>query len=215
VSALDQNSAPPVDSPHLQIARAALSGGARIVQLRDKGSSMAQLLPVAKQLRRLTHRYGALLIVNDRIDVALACEADGVHLGPDDMPVADARRLLGPHRIIGVSCGDAAEARRAAAGGADYIGAGAVFGTATKSDAGAPIGLQTLQAIVNATTLPVAAIGGIDVSNIASTRSAGAAMWCVVSAVAGAGDENSMTAATRELIRAATGDAVARTASDD
>jgi thiamine-phosphate pyrophosphorylase len=188
---------------HLHIARAALCGGARIIQLRDKSTSLAQLLPIAHQVRRLTLQHNALFIVNDRVDVALACNADGVHLGPDDMPPAAARELLGPHRIIGVSCGDVHEARQAAAQSADYIGAGAVFATITKADAGAPIGLHTLRKVVGATSLPVAAIGGVDASNIASTRQAGAVMWCVVSAVSGAGDEAAMTLATRSLVEAA------------
>lgn len=192
-----------LQSHHLQIAHAALRGGARVIQLRDKSSSLAQLLPIARELRRLTLQHSALLIINDRVDIALACDADGVHLGPDDMPPLDARRLLGPHHVIGVSCGDADEARNAAAQSADYIGAGAVFGTLTKADAGAPIGLHTLRDIVGATSLPVAAIGGVDASNIASTREAGAVMSCVVSAVSGAGDEEAMTRATQALIAAA------------
>jgi thiamine-phosphate pyrophosphorylase len=191
-----------LQSHHLQIARAALCGGARVIQLRDKSSSLAQLLPIAHELRRLTRHHNALLIINDRVDIALACDAHGVHLGPEDMPPLVARRLLGPHRIIGVSCGDVDEARHAAAQSADYIGAGAVFGTLTKADAGAPIGLHTLRAIVGATSLPVAAIGGINASNIASTREAGASMSCVVSAVSGAGDEAAMTQATQALIAA-------------
>jgi thiamine-phosphate diphosphorylase len=195
------DNAPP--SRHLQIARAALRGGARIIQLRDKSTSLAQLLPIARELRRLTRQYNALMIINDRVDLALACDADGVHLGPDDMPPAAARRLLGSHQIIGVSCGDVGEARQAAALGADYIGAGAVFATMTKADAGPPIGLHTLRKVIGATSLPVAAIGGVDASNIASTRQAGAVMWCVVSAVSGAGDEAAMTVATRALVEAA------------
>lgn len=188
---------------HIAIARAALRGGAGIIQLRDKSASPAQLLPIARELRRLTQQSGALFIVNDRVDMALACDADGVHLGPDDLPIADARRLLGPHRIIGASCGDIEEARRAAQQGADYIGAGAVFATTTKSDAGAPIGLENLRAIAAATTLPVAAIGGIGKGNIAQAVEAGALMACVVSAVSAAGDEAAMTEATRSLIAAA------------
>jgi thiamine-phosphate diphosphorylase len=188
---------------HAAIARAALKGGAGIIQLRDKSASAAQLLPIARELRRLTRDSGALFILNDRVDMALACDADGVHLGPDDLPLADARRLLGPHLIIGASCGDMEEARRAAPLGADYIGAGAVFATTTKSDAGAPIGLGNLRAITRATNLPVAAIGGIGGSNIAQTVAAGARMACVVSAVSAAGDEAAMTEATRALILAA------------
>jgi thiamine-phosphate diphosphorylase len=192
-----------LQSRHLQIARAALASGARIIQLRDKSTALAQLLPIGYELRRLTQQHNALLIINDRVDIALACDADGVHLGPDDMPPEVARRLLGPHRIVGLSCGDVEEARQAAARGADYIGAGAVFATTTKADAGAPIGLHALRDIVGATSLPVAAIGGVDASNIASTRDAGAVMSCVVSAVSGAGDDAAMIAATRELIAAA------------
>ncbi|MDQ3815324.1 MAG: thiamine phosphate synthase [Armatimonadota bacterium] len=188
---------------HSVIARAALAGGAAIIQLRDKSSSLPRLLETARELRRLTRSARALFIINDRVDVALAVQADGVHLGPDDMPLAEARRVLGPHRLIGASCGDVEEARRAERAGADYIGAGAIFGTATKHDAGAPIGLEALRAIVAATTLPVAAIGGVNRDNIAAVMAAGADMACVVSAVASAGNESAMTAATRDLIEAA------------
>jgi len=184
---------------HLAIARAALAGGAAILQLRDKSTPLRDLLPIGHELRRLTREAGALFIVNDRIDIALAMHADGVHLGPDDMPLTDARRIAGPHFLLGVSCGDADETQAAERNGADYIGAGAVFGTATKSDAGAPIGLATLSAIVATTSLPVAAIGGIDCNNIRSVAETGAAMVCVISAIAGAGDEAAMAAAAAEL----------------
>jgi thiamine-phosphate pyrophosphorylase len=188
---------------HLRMARAALAGGASIIQLRAKDLPLFQTVPIAHELRQLTRGYGALLIINDRVDVALCTRADGVHLGPDDLPVADVRRVLGPHCLVGASCGDPDEARRAERAGADYIGAGAVFGTATKSDAGAAIGLRALRAIVDATTLPVAAIGGIAPDNIADVFAAGAVMACVISAVAGAGSEAAMAAATRELVQCA------------
>lgn len=174
---------------HLAIARAAIAGGASILQLRDKSTPPRQLLPVARELRRLTRAAGVLFIVNDRPDLALAFEADGVHLGPDDLPPAQARRVLGNERIIGVSCGDEEEARRAAAEDADYIGAGAIFGSATKHDAGPAIGLERLRAIVAATPLPVAAIGGLNAANIAAVKAAGAAMACVISAVTSAAGE--------------------------
>ena len=189
---------------HLAIARAALDGGAAILQLRDKGSSLSRLLETARELRRLTRATRALFIINDRVDVALAANADGVHLGPDDLPVAVARRLLGPHRLVGASCGDVAEAQKAERAGADYIGAGAIFGTNTKHDAGAAIGLATLRAITMATSLPVAAIGGVNRDNIAATIAAGASLACVVSAVAGAGDAAAMSGATRALVRVIT-----------
>ena len=185
---------------HEEIACAALSGGARIIQLRDKALTPQLLYPIALRLRRLTRRHRALLLINDRPDLALACDADGVHLGPDDLPPHAARRVLGPHRLIGVSCGTPEEARRALQSGADYVGAGAIFLTQTKLDAGEPIGLHGLRAIVEATSLPVAAIGGVSQSNIAELADCGAAMACVVSAVSRSGDEKQMTHATRELI---------------
>lgn len=184
-------------------ARAALQGGAKIIQLRDKTHSTAQLLPLAHRMRQQAHAFGAAFIVNDRVDIALACQADGVHLGPDDLPVEAARLLLGPHKIIGASCGSMEEARQAEISGASYIGAGAVFGTLTKADAGEAIGLETLRAIASATRLPVAAIGGININNVRSVIEAGAQMACVVSAVVGAGDAAQMQAATRLLIEAA------------
>ncbi len=185
---------------HLAIARAALAGGASIIQLRDKTTAPRPLLAAAHEIRRLTREAGALFVINDRLDLALLCEADGVHLGPDDWPLPEARRVLGESKLLGASCGTPAEAILAQKQGAHYIGAGAVFATATKSDAGAAIGIAALAQIVAATSLPVAAIGGINAQNIASTRVAGAKMACVVSAVAGAGDEAAMTRATRELV---------------
>ncbi len=185
---------------HLAIARAAIAGGAKIIQLRDKSTALRGIIPIGQEIRRLTLDAAVLFIVNDRPDLALALEADGVHLGPEDLPPHEVRKLFGANRIIGVSCGDASEARRAEKDGANYIGAGAIFDSATKLDAGAPIGIDGLRAIVGATPLPVAAIGGVDSSNIAKVKAAGASMACVVSAVAGGGDEAAMEQATRELL---------------
>lgn len=184
---------------HLPMARAALAGGARVLQLRDKTTPPRQLWPIALELRALTRRYDALFLINDRLDLALLCEADGVHLGPDDWPLAAARRVLGPEKMLGASTGTPAEAREAQRAGADYLGAGAVFGTQTKPDAGDAIGLDGLRAIVDATTLPVAAIGGVNALNLSSTLQAGAAMACVISALGAAGDEAAMTQRAREL----------------
>lgn len=184
---------------HLPIARAALDGGATIIQLRDKSTPPHTLIPIGHELRRLTRSAGALFLVNDRIDIALASDADGVHLGPDDMPIVEARRILGPHRLLGVSCANIAEAMEAERAGADYIGVGAIFGTSTKSDAGTPIGVNALENIIAATPLPVAAIGGINRDNIQSVAATGTAMICVISAIAGAGDEAAMTVAAHEL----------------
>lgn len=189
-------------SDHIGVARAAIEGGATIVQLRDKTTPLSRLLPIALEIRRLTWNRAAF-IINDRCDLAWACDADGVHLGPDDLPLDVARRMLGPDKILGASCNGEIEARQAQLSGADYIGAGAVFATATKSDAGAPIGTETLRRIVESTSLPVAAIGGLNPGNIAQAKQSGAIMMCVVSAVCAAGDEAAMTQATQELVKAA------------
>ncbi len=186
---------------HLSIARAALRGGARVIQLRDKTAPPRPLLQIARELRALTRQFDALLLVNDRLDLALLCQADGVHLGPDDWPVADVRAAVPPGFLIGASCGTPAEARTAERAGADTIGIGAVYATQTKSDAGAAIGLDGLRAVAGATRLPAAAIGGIDATNIGAIAATGVNMACVISAIAKAGDEAAMERATRELNR--------------
>ena len=176
----------------------ALMGGAKIVQLREKQLPLPQVTELAQKLSRTAEEHGALFIVNDRVDVALASEADGVHLGPDDMHPEDARRLLGPEKLIGVSTGTLDEAR-AAAPYASYFGVGAIFGTQTKLDAGAPVGVERIREIKAAFPhIPVVAIGGIHAGNIADVARAGADAAAVVSAVVAAPD---MAAATRELAR--------------
>jgi hydroxymethylpyrimidine kinase/phosphomethylpyrimidine kinase/thiamine-phosphate diphosphorylase len=188
-----------------EIAAAALAGGARVVQLRDKRRSTSELIPVAKRLGRMARAARALFIVNDRVDVALASEADGVHLGPDDMPPADARRLLGPDRLVGVSVGTLAEAAEAAPF-ASYLGVGAIFATQTKLDAGPPVGLERIREIKQAFPHhPLVAIGGIGAGNLASVMAAGADAAAVVSAVVAAAD---IRKAIRDLVRLAesTGD---------
>ncbi len=186
------------DRSHVDVAKAALAGGARIVQLRDKTSPLSRVLEEGREIRRLTREAGALFIVNDRVDVAMALDADGVHLGPDDFPPAEARRLLGAERIVGVSVNSVEEAEAALRDGASYLGVGAIFGTTTKADAGAPIGLERLKEIKRATPLPVVAIGGIALNNIRSVAEAGADAAAVVSAVVCAED---MVAATRALVK--------------
>ena len=179
-----------------QVVTAALAGGARIIQLRDKGLPTPELVALARRLRQRVQAAGGLFIVNDRVDVALASEADGVHLGPDDLSPADTRRLLGPDKLVGVSTGTLAEAE-AAAPYASYFGVGAVFGTRTKSDAGDPIGVERVREIKAAFPhVPIVAIGGITADNIAEVSQAGAEAAAVVSAVVSAPD---MEAATKEL----------------
>jgi thiamine-phosphate diphosphorylase len=171
----------------LEVARAALSAGVRILQYRAKSGIVAENL---RALRALTRERGALLIINDDWRAAVAFDCDGVHLGPDDEhshDIATVRAALGA-RLIGASCGTAQEARAAQAMGVDYVGVGAVFPTSSKSDAGEPLGIDGLVRVAAATTLPVAAIGGIGASNIAGVRATGVAMAAVISAIADAPD---------------------------
>lgn len=182
---------------HLEIARAALRGGATMLQLRDKRLATRPLLELATTLQSLCRAHGATFIVNDRVDIALACGADGVHLGEDDMPLSVARGLLGPEAILGASVDNPAAAREAAQRGADYLGVGPVFPTGSKSDAGAAIGLAPIGEITRATRLPLLAIGGLTCDNITSVIQAGASGIAVISTVAEAED---MEATTRGLL---------------
>ena len=180
----------------LSVATAALDGGATIIQLRDKTASTRVLIEEGLALRALTRERGALLIVNDRVDVALAVEADGVHVGQDDMPAALARRLLGPHRILGVSAATMEEAEVAVAGGADYLGVGPIFPTRGKADAGPTTGVQLLTELARRYATPLVAIGGITAENAPAVVRAGAAGIAVITAVVNAED---ITAASRQL----------------
>ena len=182
---------------HEAVVRAALEGGASAVQIREKTAPLRVQIRTAQWLEQLAQAKRAVLIVNDRVDVALASGADGVHLGPDDMAPADARRLLGPDKLVGVSVATVEEAR-AAAPYISYFGVGAIFGSKTKLDAGAPIGLERIREIKAAfPDIPIVAIGGINTENIALVAQAGADAAAVVSAVVAASD---MEAATRELV---------------
>jgi len=179
---------PQLGGGHLTGARAALQGGARIIQLRDKAATTRQLIEYAQALRALTRDYDALLIINDRLDVAMAVGADGVHLGQDDMPVPLARRVAGDALIIGVSAETVEEAIRAESEGADYLGVGPMFATATKPDAGTPVGPERLRQIKQRVNIPVFGIGGITLENAEQVLQAGADGICVISAVLGAPD---------------------------
>ena len=184
----------------LSVVRAALEGGATVIQLRDKTASTRQLVEEGLALRRLTREYGALLIINDRLDVALAVDADGVHLGQDDdMPIQIARELLGSSRILGVSAGNTIEAEVARAARADYISVGAIYATRAKADAGAPIGTRFLSKLARQTDTPLIAIGGITAQNLAPIIQAGAVGVAVITAVVEASD---ISAATSELLKA-------------
>jgi thiamine-phosphate pyrophosphorylase len=179
---------------HRSIALAAIEGGATTIQLRAPELADDEVLPIAADIRAWCRAVGVLFLVNDRIDVALRCGADGVHVG-QDTDAAAARDLIGPDAILGVSAGDAREAAAAERAGADYLGV-TVWSTPTKPDA-VPRGLEGMHDVVVATSLPVVGIGGIFASNAHLVLEAGAAGLAVVSAVAAAGDP---VAATRELV---------------
>src|SRR5207302_6685132 len=180
----------------LSVASAALDGGATVIQLRDKIASTRMLIEEGLALRALTRERGALLIVNDRVDVAVAVEADGAHVGQDDMPTRLARRLLGPKYILGVSAANIEEADEAVAGGADYLGVGPIFPSPGKADAGPATGVHLLTELAKRYTIPLIAIGGITAENAAEVMRAGAAGVAVITAVVYAED---ITAASRLL----------------
>lgn len=185
---------------HVQMAEAAVRGGAAVIQLRAKDLLLRDALEAAQQIRRLTIAANVLFIVNDRIDLAMAAEADGVHLGDDDLPPQLARRIMGRNAVIGVSTSSVQLAQTAAREGASYLGVGAVFGTVSKADAGPAIGLQQLRKVSQSSSLPVAAIGGINQHNIHQVPQHGADMACVISAVSGAASSLGMTDRVRELV---------------
>jgi thiamine-phosphate diphosphorylase len=161
----------------------ALSGGVTAVQLRYKHGTDREALELARSLRSRTADQGALFLVNDRLDLALASGADGVHLGVDDLPLEDARRIAGPDLVIGYSPETDDQTRDASERGADYLGVGPVFGTATKSDAGNPIGPDTVSRRAGLAGIPVIGIGGITAQNARSVIGAGAVGVAVVSAI--------------------------------
>ena len=189
--------APPGGLPLAEIVRRAVEGGVTCVQLRAKTASARALLAQARELLALLRPRGVPLIVNDRLDIALAAGADGVHVGQDDLPCADARRLAPPDFMVGVSVGTAAEALAAAAAGASYLGVSPVFDTPTKRDTPPATGLDGLRRIRAATSLPLVAIGGIHAGNAAAVRAAGADGLAVVSAIMTAADP---AAAARRLL---------------
>lgn len=187
---------------HREVIRAAIRGGATVVQYREKEGTTRRLVEEARALLTLAHQMGVPFIVNDRVDIALAVDADGVHVGQDDMPAPIARKLMGPGKIIGVSAANLEEALQAERDGADYIGAGPIFATPTKPDAAPPIGLEGLAEICRQVSIPVIAIGGINEENAAAVIRAGAAGVAVVSAIVAAPDVEASARRLREIVEA-------------
>lgn len=186
----------------VELVAAAIAGGVTVVQLRAKDASGADQVQLGRRLRDLTRATRTTLIVNDRVDLALALEADGVHLGQDDLPPSVARRLLGG-RIVGVSVGSPSEYGLVEREGADYIGTGPFAATASKDDAGTAIGAAGVAAVRRVAAEPMVAIGGIDLTNAAAAVVAGADGVAVIRAILGAPDPEAAARALRQSVDAA------------
>ena len=182
------------------IVRAALDGGVRLIQLREKELSAQALTALAQRVRALTAAAGALLLINDRLDIALAVGADGVHLGQDDLPIADARRLA-PDLILGASTHDVAEVRAAEVAGASYVNIGPLFPTNTKVWTSAFLGIEGLRRIAPHVNLPFTVMGGIKAAHIPDLLHAGAQTIAVVTAVTAASDPRAAAADLLAKIR--------------
>jgi len=190
----------------VEVVRAAVKGGVTLVQLREKDMPGGEFLTIARELLAVTRPASVPLIINDRVDVALAADADGVHVGQEDIPAAIVRGMIGPHKILGVTAHDGEELARAAADGADYVGTNAIFGTPTKADIRPPIGISGLTERYADAPVPVVAIGGVDHSNAAALIEAGAEGVAVVRAIMAADD----TAQAACELRRVVGDALGR-----
>ncbi len=188
---------------HMDLAEMAIAGGADVIQFRQKEGSTRELIEIAAQMKRVCADQGVAFIVNDRIDVAIAARADGVHLGQNDFPIPLARELVGKEWIIGGSAATLEEAQKCLADGADYVGFGPVFPTGSKDDAGPVSGVDTLKKIVETIPLPIIAIGGIGLANTPAIMQAGAHGIAVISAICCQDDPRRATKGLWEVLKAA------------
>lgn len=173
---------------NIEVAKEILDAGVKILQYREKNKKVKQMYEECLILRKMTHEAGALFIVNDYLDVAVAVNADGVHVGQEDLPVNWVRKIVGPSRIIGVSTHSPEQAHKAVADGADYIGVGPIYATQTKTDVCAPVGLEYLRYVVQNINLPFVAIGGIKEHNLAEVLQNGAQTAALVTEIVGSPD---------------------------
>jgi thiamine-phosphate pyrophosphorylase len=190
-------------TPLADLVRQAIEGGADIIQYRDKTSTCRVMLETALELRKVTRDYGIPLVINDRLDIAIACRADGLHVGQNDLPVPAVKSVSHFSGIVGVSVGSPEEAVRAEEEGAGYVALSPLFSTPTKTDAGAGHGLSVLREIRNAVSVPVIAIGGIGRENVSDVIAHGADGVAVISAVFGKDDVRSAAQELKSLISAA------------
>ena len=186
------------DDEFLNIIEEAIKGGTTIVQLREKTASTKEFYDLALKVKEITSRYGVPLLINDRIDIALAVGSEGVHIGQDDMPADIAREIIGEDKILGVSASTVEEAKKAEIDSADYIGSGAVFPTSTKDDADS-VSKEELKEIVDSIDIPVVAIGGITVENAHTLKGSGIAGFSVVSAIMSAEDPKEASEKLKEI----------------
>ena len=182
----------------LNIIEEAIKGGTTVVQLREKTASTKEFYDLALRVKEITSRYGVPLLINDRIDIALAVDCEGVHIGQDDMPADIAREIIGDDKILGVSASTVEEAKKAEMDSADYIGSGAVFPTATKDDADS-VSKEELKEIVDSIDIPVVAIGGITIENANTLKGSGIAGFSVVSAIMSAEDPKEASLKLKEI----------------
>jgi len=188
----------------IEVAEAALRGGASVIQLRDKTRDKGEVLTIARAIKGLCDRYDGLFIVNDDADIAYLSEAHGLHVGQTDLPVEEARRVLAPEQIVGRSNNGTAEALESEGHSADYVAVGAVYSTTTMGKSGrTAVGPEMIQSVKEAVSVPVIAIGGINAGNIADVARAGADCICVVSAVTFADDVEGATRGLVDLMDAA------------
>lgn len=187
----------------VEVVTASLRGGASCVQLREKKCSTREFISEALALQQLLRNKNIPLVINDRVDVALTVGADGIHLGQNDMPIKDARRLVGPSMVIGISAESVEDAVEAEEEGADYVGLSPVFSTATKKDAAKPLGLDGIRSIRKAVKIPLVAIGGIGLDNAVDVIKAGADGLAVVSAIVSASCPETATRMLSQAIRMA------------
>lgn len=174
---------------NLEVAREVLNAGVRVLQYREKNKKAGAMLQECLALREMTRKAGATFIVNDHVDLALLVEADGVHVGQEDLPPAAVRSLLGPDRIVGLSTHCPSQARAAQTSGlVDYIGVGPIFATRTKKDVCDPVGLEYLDYVVGHIPMPFVAIGGVKEHNLGEVTRRGARMVCLVTEIVGAKD---------------------------
>lgn len=186
------------DEEFLNIIEEAIKGGTTIVQLREKTASTKEFYDLALRVKEITSRYDVPLLINDRIDIALAVDSEGVHIGQDDMPADIAREIIGEDKILGVSASTVEEAKKAEIDSADYIGSGAVFPTATKDNADS-VSKDELKEIVDSIDIPIVAIGGITVENASTLKDSGIDGFSVVSAIMSADDPRDASRKLKEI----------------